>query len=397
MKKLLPLSISFVCLWASVLAHPADSLKHVRDAFKLAAAPLVKDGPNVKPANSDTAIAVLRPDTAKQAVIIMKKDSTLGVVMVNASGQVKQDIQGNEKHWIYTLSPVDYSAAAITPTAPEPADNNPMVISGLQLDSLQQVAVQEQIEKENLRKLILRNEQIKLAQILKINNLDSLKQQLKVTTSDTIKALLYTRIAAKYMGFDTITSVGKQARYQDAAINYTLQAIHQYSMYDDSIGLRDSYTTLSKVYYAQGKFTEAKWFILQSNALSRAKKDTPNVISSLLSLATIKSDIQDYNLALGDLNEAMQLSSRAPKTQVQILKQYALLYSNLQDYNKEEMVLKRRNALIDSIHRSEAAEAARLVALKKRQDSLNKKKQYLASLKKSPKSNAQPKLVSLQQ
>ena len=395
MKKLLPLFISLICLQAAALAHQADSLKHARDTSKLAATPLVTDSSKAKTKQADSIAS--HPDTAKQAVIVMKKDSTLGVVMVNAADNAKQATQNSGKRWVYTLAPVDYSAA-VAP-APEPVDNNPLVTSGVQMDSLRQVAVQEQIEKENLRKLILRNEQIKLAQVLKINDLDSLKQQLKITTIDTIKALLYTRIAAKYMGFDTIGSTDKQAHYENLVINYTLQAIHQYSMYDDSVGLRDSYATLSRAYYAQGKITEAKWFILQANALSRARRDTPNIISSLLSLAAIKSDIQDYDLAKSDLDEAMRLSieNHTPKTQVQILKQYALFYSDQKDYNKEEIVLKRRTALIDSMQRSEEAEAGRLAALKKRQDSLNKKKQYLASLKKSSKNPSQPKLATIQQ
>ena len=44
--------------------------------------------------------------------------------------------------------------------------------------------------------------------------------------------------------------------------------------------------------------------------LSRAKNDNPNIIASLLELASIKTDIKDYTLAMRDLNEALSISSK---------------------------------------------------------------------------------------
>lgn len=339
-------------------------------------------------------------DTIKQAIVVLKKDSTLAVEMVDVSSTAKPKDGAVKKDWYYTLPAVSYSGPAALKAneeAPEVVDNNPPVTSLIQLDSLRQVQIEELIKQQNLRKLILKNEQLKLAAVLKINNLDSLKQQLKITKSDTVKALLYTRIALKYMDYDTLADANKQLRYQNSAINYTLLAIHEYSTYNDSVGLRDSYTNLSKVYYSQKKYTEAKWFILQSNTMSRARNDTPHIISSLLTLATIKSDIKDYTLAMGDLNEALQLSinNRTPKTEVDVLKSYALLYSTLQDYPKEEAVLKKRDSLIDSIHKAEVAQLAKAAALKKKQDTLAKKKQYLAGLKKSSKGSSTQKVASL--
>ncbi len=344
--------------------------------------------------------ALPQKDTIKQAVVVLKKDSTLAVEMVDVSTTAKPKDEAIKKDWYYTLPSVSYTAtSALTAKeeAPEPVDNNLPVTSLIQLDSLRQVQLEEMVRQQNLRKLILKNEQIKLAAVLKINNLDSLKQQLKITQSDTVKALLYTRIALKYMDYDTLSDANKQLRYQNSAINYTLLAIHQYSTYNDSVGLRDSYTNLSKIYYSQKKYTEAKWFILQSNTMSRARNDTPHIISSLLTLATIKSDIKDYTLAMGDLNEALQLSitNRTPKTEVEVLKSYALLYSTLQDYPKEEAVLKKRDSLIDSMQKAEAAQLAKAAALKKKQDTLLKKKQYLASLKKPSKTSSQAKVASL--
>jgi hypothetical protein len=276
-------------------------------------------------------------------------------------------------------------------------DNLKRLSSLIQLDSLRQTIIAEQDRQDRLKKLILQNEQIKIAALIKINNLASLKKELKVTTSDTLKALLDTRIALKYLDYDTISNTEKQKHYQNWAINYTLLAIHQYASYNDSTGLRDAYANLAKVYYSQKKYSEAKWFILQSNTLSRAKNDIPNIISSLLALASIKSDIKDYNLAKGDLDEALQLSitNHTPKTELEVLKNYAFLYNTLQNYAKEAIILKKRDTLLDSIRKSDEAQLAKAAAQKKKVDFASKKKLLLASTRKPSKNNLRAKMASL--
>ena len=387
MKKVFTTLFLFICLKLA-LASPWHVLfKRAQNAYKITATWSAQDSSKIRSSK----------DTVKITDATRKQDSI--VLLAAAHPSQNSGTSAANDNWFYNMPSVKFVKVVSPPAAavPEPVDNNPPITSLIQLDSLKNAMVLERIQQENLRKLILRTEQIKLARILQINDLDSLKLELKTTNVDTIKALLYSRIAAKYMVDDTLGDANKQFHYQNAAINYTIMAIHEYSLYNDSVGLRDSYTKLSKVYYAQRKYTEAKWFILQSNALSRARKDTPNVIASLLKLAAIKSQVKDYTLAMGDLNEAMQLSinNHTPKTELDVLKSYALLYSNLQDYPKEEMVLKKRDSLIDSLRKADEAQLARAVALKKKQDALNKKKQYLASLKKPSKSSSQPKVASL--
>jgi tetratricopeptide (TPR) repeat protein len=160
-----------------------------------------------------------------------------------------------------------------------------------------------------------------------------------------------------------------------------------------------SFDNLAKVYYSQKKFTQAKWFILQSNTLSRAKADTSNIISSLLTLSTIKSDIKDYNLALRDLNEALQLSINihSPKTESQVLKNYAMLYHRLKDFPKEAQVLKKRDSLEERMRKTEEAQLAAQNALqKKKLDSLqSKKKVYSSNIRKLYKNSSGRKIASL--
>ena len=105
----------------------------------------------------------------------------------------------------------------------------------------------------------------------------------------------------------------------------------------------------------------------------------------------------DYNLAMGDLDEALQLSitSHTPKTELEVLKNYAQLYNILENYPKEAMVLKMRDALLDSMRKADEAQIAKAAAEKKKLDLLNKKKLLAANLKKPSKNSSQAKMASL--
>lgn len=222
-------------------------------------------------------------------------------------------------------------------------------------------------------------------------DLDSLKHQVTLT-SDSLKAPLYTKIADSYLNYDTITSKRKRYIYEENAIAYTLQAIHYYSRYNDTAGLRLSFNNLTKVYRSEKKYSQAKWFILQSNTLSRAKNDVPNIISSLLELALIKTDIKDYKLAMRDLNEALTLSSthHFPKTEADVQMGYVTLYNNMKLYTKADKALKRHDAINDSIHRSQDAKIAMAA------DSVQRKKKvYLTSNKRLYKANSSRRIALL--
>jgi tetratricopeptide (TPR) repeat protein len=225
--------------------------------------------------------------------------------------------------------------------------------------------------------------------------LDTLQQHLRLTTNDSLKSTLYTQIAAQYLNYDSITDKKDKRTYQDEAIRYTFLALHQYSRYHDTVGLRICFNNLAKVYRAQRKYSQAKWYILQSNTLSRAKNDIPNIMSSLIELAAIKMDIKDYSLAKGDLNEALALSkvNHYPKVESTIQVNYALLYSHLKDYTKEALAIKRHNIIEDSIRK---AEEASLTAKIKSQDSVqSKKKVFTTASKKVYKTNYSKRIASL--
>ena len=228
-------------------------------------------------------------------------------------------------------------------------------------------------------------------QIVVLTPLDSLKQELRNNQYDSLKAGLYSQIAAHYLNYDKITNKREKTNYQNEAISYTLMALRNYSKYNDTLGMRNSFDNLVKVYRAQRKFSQAKWFVLQSNTLSRTINDVPNIIASLLQLAAIKTDIKDYSLAMRDLNEALKLSTNNhfAKTEAKVQESYALLYSKMKNYTKEAAALKRRDFINDSITKAEQAQLAKITMA----DSAQSKKKLITAKKTKPVSSR--KMASL--
>lgn len=265
---------------------------------------------------------------------------------------------------------------------------NPVVLSyafGQQSSANGSLRVTQNIESPAMivpamtSELLARNDSIKTAVQLQMR-------------SDSSKAAEFAQKAGEYLNYDTISNKKEKLAAENEAITYTLKAIHYYSRCDDTTGLRSSFDILAKVYRSEKKYTQAKWFILQSNTMSRVKNDVPNIITSLLLLASIKTDIKDYNLALGDLNEAMKLadSSHQPKTVAMVQLGYVMLYNNMKNYAKADIALKRYNFINDSIQHSADAKLAAAA------DSVqHKKKLYLTSSRHSSKTSSSKKTALL--
>lgn len=230
-----------------------------------------------------------------------------------------------------------------------------------------------------MKKLLLLSSIILAATFAKagiISDPDSLiKAQIEVSKSDTVKAKLYNDLANHYMAYAAIQDRELRTAYQENALNYTLKALHHYYRIDDSTSMRACYDRLSRVYRDQKKFSQAKWFILQSNTMARNQNDQANIVASLITLAGIKMDIKDYDLAVGDLKEALSLSSvnRYSDQQTNIMLAYARLYNSTHKPTKAAAAMKRYAFMKDSMKRD--SQLRRMAKLGP------KKKYYLASNK----------------
>jgi len=69
-----------------------------------------------------------------------------------------------------------------------------------------------------------------------------------------------------------------------------------------------NFTELAELYMLQNRFSEAKWYLLQSNEISRQQNNHKHTVSNLLDLAAIKLAIGEMALAKIDLLEAHNLA-----------------------------------------------------------------------------------------
>jgi hypothetical protein len=70
-----------------------------------------------------------------------------------------------------------------------------------------------------------------------------------------------------------------------------------------------NFSDLAGVYIKLHRLSEAKWYLLQSNNISRGENDDKLTIANLITLASVKNDIGDAVSARADLVEAHDLAS----------------------------------------------------------------------------------------
>ena len=73
----------------------------------------------------------------------------------------------------------------------------------------------------------------------------------------------------------------------------------------------DNFSELARWYLLKNRFSEAKWYLLQSIALSRSLNDAPHTVNYLLALADIKLAIGENTLAKGDMLEARTIARKS--------------------------------------------------------------------------------------
>ncbi|MBC7912782.1 MAG: hypothetical protein H7Y07_01545 [Pyrinomonadaceae bacterium] len=96
----------------------------------------------------------------------------------------------------------------------------------------------------------------------------------------------------------------KQNSPNVAAFYITNKALPFYSATNDLAGRMRSFNFLGHLYQDQKRLSEAKWFYIQANSLSRTLNDTATTITSLISMSIVKMAIGDKALAKRDLTEA---------------------------------------------------------------------------------------------
>ena len=73
-------------------------------------------------------------------------------------------------------------------------------------------------------------------------------------------------------------------------------------------GRLKSFQSLAKIYYAQQKFSEAKWFFIQAQTLAAKLEDKEALISAHIQLAAVKNALGEHEMALEDYRKAESLA-----------------------------------------------------------------------------------------
>jgi hypothetical protein len=110
-----------------------------------------------------------------------------------------------------------------------------------------------------------------------------------------------------------------------------------------------NFSELAKLYIQQNRYAEAKWFLLQSNFISREQNDDKHTIANLIDLATIKTGLGDYTQAEQDLTEACDLASiRGFKDDVTAIDK-KLLYLRQNKFNMQKIDVRYAEAPADTV------------------------------------------------
>ena len=137
-------------------------------------------------------------------------------------------------------------------------------------------------------------------------------------------------LAEAYMTLADILTSQKNFKEAESLVLKKALPLYYYGL-KDKTGTIKCYDQLAETYHQQRKFSEAKWFYIQSNMLARKINSSSGIVNSLINLAHVKMSIGDYQLALSDYKEAEQLSVKNRYTYklVEIKSDLAEVYAKL--------------------------------------------------------------------
>ncbi|SKB75127.1 tetratricopeptide repeat protein [Daejeonella lutea] len=110
-----------------------------------------------------------------------------------------------------------------------------------------------------------------------------------------------------YLNLASIWTAQKKYKEAEAILMNKALPLFAYKLHD-KIGSMRTYDQLAEIFAQQKRFSEAKWFYIQSNMVARKMNNSSGIVNSLVSLGHVKMSIGDHQLALTDLREAEQLS-----------------------------------------------------------------------------------------
>lgn len=124
-------------------------------------------------------------------------------------------------------------------------------------------------------------------------------------TDHSISRLPHTTIGVKKIQMLRLDRSDYNLEAAERQVTKTAQHNMRFRVYSEA---SYNFNELAGLYLQQNRLTEAKWFLLQSNNISRADNNDKLTIANLMGLATIKAELGDFTQAQQDLAEAHQMA-----------------------------------------------------------------------------------------
>jgi tetratricopeptide (TPR) repeat protein len=156
-------------------------------------------------------------------------------------------------------------------------------------------------------------------------------------------------VAAAYINIAALKVL--QNNYKDAEFYILRKAFPLYRRMGNKVGRMSCFENLAKMYKSQNRLSEAKWFFLQENLMANKLNNIPAQVSSLISIAKVKSDIGETDLALANFKEAELLASANSfiPMLIAIKGNVGEIYTKIGNYSAAENALNEYNKLRDSL------------------------------------------------
>ena len=108
---------------------------------------------------------------------------------------------------------------------------------------------------------------------------------------------------------DVHVTAMKRVYNLDIAENIIMKEAKHNMRYRQYVQASYSFRELAHLYMIENRFSEAKWYLLQSNNLSRKQNDNKLTVANLIDLADIKATIGELALARTDLKDAQAIAN----------------------------------------------------------------------------------------
>lgn len=156
-----------------------------------------------------------------------------------------------------------------------------------------------------------------------------------------------------YLNLASIWTAQKRYKEAESIIMSKALPLFAYKIHDKFGSIR-CYDQLAEIYQQQKRFSEAKWFYIQSNMLARKINSSSGIVNSLVSLGHVKMSIGDHQLALTDFREAEQLSisNKYQFKLVEIKSDLSKVYTVMGNKSAASSALSEFTALKDAILKS---------------------------------------------